>query len=353
MTMSNDVPNLDDLICLNREIAALVKAGIPIELGLRGLSGSVGSRLSRLSSRLSKRLAEGQTLPEALANEGPAVSPVYTAVMEAGLAAGRLPQALESLAVSGQVIQETQRRVFLAILYPAICIGVGYFLFCGFLIVIAPFLIHAMEMFRFPVNWPIEVAQSLYLRRSIFTQLIPAVVLTVFVVTVLLRNSLARGFYHWISSYCWIPGVASIHRSLKWAQFTEVFALLVEHSSPLARAFTLAANSTDDARWRREARAVSDRLTQGASFNDALQSARSLPSLVTWMLATGEKQGTLPLTLRQLSDMFRRRAVRQAMILKTWLPVVITVLVTGSIGLLYGLAFFIPMRAFLIGLMNE
>ena len=118
--MASHAPRLDDLILLNREIAALVKAGVPLELGLRGLAGSVGTRLGQLSERLSKRLAMGQSLPDALAEEGPAVSPVYTAVMEAGLASGRLPEALESMAVSGQVLQETRRRVWLAILYPAL-----------------------------------------------------------------------------------------------------------------------------------------------------------------------------------------------------------------------------------------
>ena len=71
------------------------------------------------------------------------------------------------------------------------------------------------------------------------------------------------------------------------------------------------------------------------------------------MLVTGEKQGTLSLTLRQLADTFRRQALRRAADLKTWLPVMITIAVTGTIGLAYGLVFFIPMRALLFGLMNE
>ena len=351
--MSHDPPTLDDLILLNREIAALVKAGVPLELGLRGLSGSVGTRLGRLSERLSKRLAAGRTLPDALAEEGPAVSPVYTAVMEAGLASGRLSEALESLAVSGQVLQETRRRVFLAVLYPVMCAVIGYVIFCGFLSWIAPHLVRTMEMFRFPSSWPIEIVQVLYRYRMYATMVLPASVLALVVVTLLLRNTVTRGPWRWLSSFCWVPGVAAIRRSLNWAQFTELLALQIEQTSPLARSFTLAADSTDDVRWHREARKVSEQLTRGVTLADALRSAKSLPSLVGWMLATGERQGTLALTLRQLADMFRRRALRQATTLKTWLPVVMTIGVTGTIGLAYGLAFFIPMRALLISLMQE
>ena len=71
------------------------------------------------------------------------------------------------------------------------------------------------------------------------------------------------------------------------------------------------------------------------------------------MIATGEKQGTLAATLRQLTDMYRRRALRSAAIVKVWLPVTMTICFTGALGLTYGLAFFIPLRAFLIGLMKE
>jgi type II secretory pathway component PulF len=112
----------------------------------------------------------------------------------------------------------------------------------------------------------------------------------------------------------------------------------------------LAADSTNDLRWHREAREVAKDLTNGASLNEALKAARSLPPLVRWMLATGEKQGTLAATLRQLSETYRRRALRRSAIIKIWLPVCMTIFVTGSIGLTYSLAFFLPLRDFLMGL---
>lgn len=117
--MSSRSPSLDELISLNYEIAAMVRAGVPLELGLRGLSTNKGPQFERLSDRLATRLSEGMSLPDAVAKEGPAISPVYAAVIEAGLTTGQLPRALESLATSGQLIQETRRRVFLAMLYPS------------------------------------------------------------------------------------------------------------------------------------------------------------------------------------------------------------------------------------------
>ncbi len=344
--MSHRVPTLTDLISLNHEIAALVKAGVPLELGLRNLTSTTGSRLAELSDRLATRMASGWTLPDAIAEEGPVISPVYVAVMKVGLASGKLPEALESLAASGQMVEETRRRVFLASLYPVICLVLAYVLFCEFVTLIVPNILAAVE--SFPQSWPIELLKTLHQNRGYVTMVIPAALISFLVVTFVLRENVTRHLWQSATSFRWVIG-----RSLNWAQFTELLALQVEQGTPLAEAFSLAADSTNDPRWQREAHTVAEKLTGGTTLVEALRSAKSLPPVVGWMLATGEKQGTLSQTLRQLTEMYRRQALRRAAIMKVWLPVVMTIVFTGIIGLTYGLAFFIPLRAFLLGLMKE
>lgn len=367
--------SLDDLILLNREISAMVKAGIPLELGLRGLSGNVSTRLGRLSERLSLELAAGRSLPEALAAEGPSVSPVYTAVMEAGLASGRLPEALQSLEESGRVIQETRQRVLLAILYPALCCAVGYALFCLFLLVITPQLLHAADMFRFPQTWAFDALQFLHRHRGLILLAIPAAYGLAILMVMFLGNRASRarrGLSPLYNGIAWffsnLPGSslvlrflemfdwlnpASLHRSLNWSQFTELLALQIEQNTPLPRAFSLAAQSTDDVRWQAEGEHVAQQLADGVSLGDALKSATLMPPMMSWMLASSGNQSTLAATLRQLSETYRRRAIQQAAALKTWIPVIMTVCVAGGISLAYALAFFFPLRALLFGLTHE
>ena len=344
--MSHPSPSLNDLISLNREIAAMIRAGIPLELGLRGFSGGGGGRLMRLSDRVADRMSNGQTLSMALAEEGPAVSPIYTAVVEAGIASGNLPRALESIADASELIQETRNRVTLALVYPAICLMVAYGSFCAFLVMVVPRLMLAREMF--PKSWPIETLDFLSTHQRYFTMVIPAVVFAFVVVTIFLRNGILRSVWHRLVSFRWVMGSA-----MDWAQFSELLALQLEHNSPLPRSIVLAADATNNPRWKRESRAIAESLTRGATLKQSLESASSMPALTRWMLATGEKQGTLVETLRQLSDTYRRRAMRRAAILKVWFPVTLTAVLTAVIGLAYGLAFFIPLRVFLMGLAYE
>ena len=47
---------LDELIALNDEIAALVRVGVPLELGLRQLGGDLPARMGRLAKDLAQRM---------------------------------------------------------------------------------------------------------------------------------------------------------------------------------------------------------------------------------------------------------------------------------------------------------
>lgn len=342
-------PRLADLIALNYEIVALVKAGIPLELGLQGLSGSVPTRLGRLAERLADRLSNGQSLVEALEQEGPAVSPIYTAVVGAGLQSGRLGEALGSLTLSAQVEQDARQRVSLALVYPTIVAVIGYALFVLFVMTVAPAYLSTAEMFRFPDTWVFKVLRVLHQTVPVWGGLIPTAALLVFFGLILFRGRRAGTLMAW----SFVPGVASVHRSLNWAQFVELLRLQVTHGLPLEKALRRAGDATDDWRLRAAVAQVGDDLQRGSSLAEALPRAKSLPPLMRWMLATSEQQGTLIETLQLLAESYRRRAIQRATLFKFWLPVLTTVCVSGVIVLIYGLLFFIPLRELWDGLMVE
>ena len=97
---------------------------------------------------------------------------------------------------------------------------------------------------------------------------------------------------------------------------------------------------------------MAERLGEGATLEQALQVTHQLPPLVRWMLVAGSKQGTLPAVLHHLSDAYQRQAVRRAAIIRVWVPVVFTIGIAGTVTLAYCVAFFLPLRFFLQGLMS-
>ena len=86
--------SLTDLAALNDEIAALVRAGVPLERGLTGGSSDLPRRLGAYAAELGARMERGESLAQAVAAQKN-FPPVYRAVIAAGTKAGRLPVALE------------------------------------------------------------------------------------------------------------------------------------------------------------------------------------------------------------------------------------------------------------------
>ena len=83
--------SLDELIALNEEIAALVRAGVPLERGLVGTGRDLRGRLGRVAEAVGRRMeAEGCSLAEAVAAEGRSLPELYGAVVAAGIAPGRV-----------------------------------------------------------------------------------------------------------------------------------------------------------------------------------------------------------------------------------------------------------------------
>ena len=100
---------LNDLLALNQEIAALVRAGVPLERGLADLGADMPGRLGKAAASLAERTARGESLEQALADQAVTLSPAYRAVVQAGVRAGRLPAALEAVAASAHRTAETQQ----------------------------------------------------------------------------------------------------------------------------------------------------------------------------------------------------------------------------------------------------
>ena len=75
---------IDELAALNDEIAALVRAGVPLDRGLLQAGSELPGGLKRITQALGERLSRGETLTEALEAESQSTPPLYRAVVEAG-----------------------------------------------------------------------------------------------------------------------------------------------------------------------------------------------------------------------------------------------------------------------------
>lgn len=330
--------SLDDLIALNDELAALIRAGVPLEVGL---DASFSRRLGGLTQRLQNRMQQGHSLAEAVAAEGEHLPRVYRAIVEAGVKSERLPAALESLSVYAHSLLELKRRMTLAFIYPSIVLIVAYGMFVAFIVAMVPRLEEAYRQLQLPTHSWLLFLQSLNETVHVWG---PAILIGAIVLWI------ARG--GWLTGHAapWMwPIVANFNR----ASFAGLLALLVEHRLPLPEALRLAGNATGGRRIRQMASDVAGDVEAGESLAASLTARRAFPPFMRWMIANGEQQGALGTTLRQTSEIYRRRALYRAESFKILLPVLLTAILGGGFVLVYGLTLFIPLTDLLRDLSQE
>ncbi len=338
---SKPVITLDQLVALNDEIAALVRAGVPLDRGLRSLGEDLPGRLGRFAAQLSERIARGESLTDALAEPTARLPRLYRAVIEAGIAAGRLPAALESLAGSLRRLAETRRSVVLSLTYPLLLFLLAWGLFALSASMLSPDLYRSFhDLHLSGGEWFRPVAHLGHSAR-IWGPLGPVVLLALAWLAWLASKgaAVAQGVRTtWV--FGWIPGLGRMLQLSRTAVFVEVLKLLIENRVPLDQAATLAAEAAGDARLSEAAADFAAAIRRGEP--GLTTDLPGLPPLLSWLIAGGQRNDTLLPALRHAADDYQRRAQYQAELSRAMLPVFVTSAISASIVIAYTFVFLAP-----------
>ena len=345
--------SMDSLIALSDEIAALARAGIPLEVGLGGMTASGSREVRELAEVLADDLRRGTPLPVALERQGRRLPPLYAAVVAAGLRSGRLPDVLERLTRFARMLRETRRQLGLALIYPGLIVALSY---CLFLFVLRHVGAELLTMAR-PAGLPTSPIRDaiLALDRTMEQWMwIPPVIAVVLAGWLLIsqRRLLPRTAFGRFTLGC-VPWMRGTIRNFHLATFADLLGLLVEHGVPLSDALVLAAEATGERRFVAAARSLADEVQQGHPLSESIGAWRVFPPFMRWMIATADRQGSLAAALRQLAEMYRRRALASAEWFRIVAPVVLVLGIGGSAVLLYALGLFYPLTQFLSDLTRE
>lgn len=338
---------LDHLVALNDEIAALVRTGLPLERGLREVGGDLSGRLGGVMKSLAERMGRGASLPEALGAEGDRLPRIYRAVVEAGLRAGRLSAALESLAGFVRAYLESRRVIGLALSYPLIVLTLAYGLFVLMLAQVVPQFLRTFEAFRFPIPAGLHGLGWLGTKLAYWGPVLPILLAIAFASWI--RSGTSAGFRPGRSwpVLAWLPWTRSLLRHFEAANFADLLGMLVGHGVPYPEALLLASEATGNASVIRLGHSLAAAVERGDPPAAASGAERCLPPLLLSTLATGRQQVALADALQCLAAMYRKRAKHEAEKIRVFLPIVLLVVIGFSATLLFGLSVFVPFSTLL------
>ncbi len=338
---------LDQLLLLNDEIAALTRAGIPLEQGLFALGNDLPGRMGRVSRSLAQSLEAGMSLEETLARHDRQFPIVYRAVVQAGIRSGRLAAAFESLADTIRRVRDARRAVASALAYPLMVAGIAWGFFIFYVIFIAPRMAATFEAAAPSGRLFLDAIVALGRTVQYWG---PGVPLAIFLITFFwwwqtARGALAQPWWNGLF-FGLCPWLGRMIRAARTATFVDILNLLVRNDVPLDEALLLAAESSADARSLRSIRPLAEAVRRGdfspENLGDACKQTVALPPLLAWIMSAGGPRGTLLSALDHAADVYHRRARRHADAARLMVPVVLSLLLGGGVTLAYALVMFVP-----------
>jgi type II secretory pathway component PulF len=335
---------LDDLIALTDEMAALVKAGVPLEHGLAQVARELRRRPGKLAAEISQRMQAGESLLHVIETSPKVFPPVYRAVVAAGLKAGRLPTALEGLATASRRTAELRRYTLSAMVYPVGVALMAFGLFVFSLIYFQPRVGSMYESMQMPASQINTQLTALGHGALVWAPWVPVFVLVALAVAWFLSNRATAGDPLLVRI---TPAGRMLHYN-RFAAFSETLALLVEHGITFDEAVVLAADSCGDRNIQNAAHQLADEVKRGATKHDSLKQPKGFPPLVAWLLSSGCPAPALADSLRSTAEAYRRRAVQLDDWLRLYLPLGLTLAIGGVAVALYALSMLGPWYEMLV-----
>jgi general secretion pathway protein F len=293
-----------DLALFTRQLATLVRAGLPLEEALLAVSQQTEKpRVQSIILGVRARVMEGHTLADGFA-EFPRIFPeIYRATVAAGEQAGHLDNVLERLADYTEGRDQLRQKVLAALLYPIVLTVLCFGIVSALLVYVVPQVVAVFESSKakLPLMTQVLIATSAFLR-AYGIYLLGAVALAVFLFRRWLRNPAARRRYHRLQLR--LPLVGKLARGFNTARFTRTFSILSASAVPVLEALRIAGEVVTNLPMRDAVAEAAARVREGAPIGRSLAASRLFPPMTIHLISSGESSG-------QLENMLERAAISQ------------------------------------------
>jgi type II secretory pathway component PulF len=329
------------------QVSQTVRAGLPLESGIRALAEQTASgRTRRALLELSDKLEQGIPLVDAMAESQARLPRSMSALVEAGMETGRLDTVMQYSVEQSQRAGWLRQQIWMSMAYPIFLLWFASDICAFVLITIIP---QFKNIFNdFGTELPGLTLALVGLSDAALTVgwwpillFMPLLGLAWIPFLALGRTRLGR---RWSTS---IPLLGSVFRLATLSDFCQILAILMESNLPFPKALRFAAHASDDYWLGRKCTLVAHAMEEGATPDEAAMLA-GMPNSLTQVFRHASSDRTVVEALRGLADLYAARCSVSSRLVGSLFEPFAVILVVGFAGLT-AIAVFMP----LIKLLND
>jgi len=316
-----------DLALFTRQLATLVKAGLPLEESLLAVSQQTEKqRVQSIVLGVRAKVMEGHTLADGFADFPRVFPEIYRATVSAGEQAGHLDSVLERLADYTESREEMRQKVLGAMLYPIALTVMCVMIVAGLMVYVVPKVVNVFTsshaQLPLMTRLLISVSDFLRLRRPVHPG--DGVVGYILLSRWLAKPAPKRRFQ---LLQLRMPLMGKLVRGFNTARFTRTLSILTAATVPVLDALRIAGEVVTNLPMRDAVAEASLRVREGASIGRSLAISKLFPPMTIHLIQSGESSG-------ELESMLERAAISQERELDGLLTAIVGLLGPGLIVLM-------------------
>ena len=294
----------DNVAVFTREIATLLKAGLPLDRSMEILLNlSENDRVRDLLSGIRNEVRGGASLSKALDQHRDVFSRFYINMVRAGEAGGAQPDVLRRLADYLERAKELRESIVSALIYPGILVAVAVLSIAVLMVFVVPQFKQifdqagqALPMATRVVLWTGEFLRGYWLL------LIAALVLAAFWMARSLANPVSR--YRWDERFLRMPLFGDLVAKVEMARFSRTLATLMHNGVPLLTGLSIVRDTMGNLIMAEAVGRVAGELKEGRGLGRPMLETQRFPKLAVQMISVGEETGQLDAMLMQVADAY-------------------------------------------------
>jgi general secretion pathway protein F len=324
----------EDIGVITRELATLLKAGLPLDRSFEILISLAASpKVAELLGKIRNDVRGGAALSKALDAQRGVFSRFYVNMIRAGEAGGSLPTVLLRLAEYMERAKALRDNVTASLTYPA---------FLAVVSVLAVVVLLGAVVPRFKPIFagtgkavPLMTQAVLFAgdaMRNYWPHMLVALVLVLFFASRRMRDPEVRyKLDRWLVTG---PVVGGLFTRVEMARFSRTLGTLLANGVTLVAALNIVRETMGNAYLAEAVGAVARELKEGRGLGRPMMETGRFPMLAVHMIQVGEETGRLDDMLMQVAETYDREvevAIRKALALLQPVMIVVMAAVIGFI----------------------
>ena len=294
----------EELVIFTRQLATMVDAGIPILQGINALEEQtthVGFK--KVLMTIEADIRHGNSLSIAFGRHPHVFSTLFINLVKVGETGGVLSSVLERVALYMEKSLRLTRKVKSALIYPAVVISMAIIITIILLVKVVPTFASIYESFdqKLPGMTLLLIGISQILKKYLW-----AVVLLIIVIIFLLTwwHKTQRGALVIDGALLKLPIFGDLFRKVAVSRFSRTLATLIQSGVPILESLDIVEKTIGNRVLEIVVQNVKNTVRQGESLASPLEKSTVFPTMVTRMIAIGEKTGQLEKMLLKIAEFY-------------------------------------------------